>query len=191
MDGNEPPTQLINIALAENVDERKALERIRLETIPYGAIQAGSGRRIINDLIGFIQRALVVSSAVAVLSMIVACFGVANLVIAGIHARQFEFGVLRAVGAHHSTLIRLVLGEALLIGLTACVVGTLLGMQAIYAGRQIDAKLFGIVLTSAPPLIPTATAWAFVIGITLAAAIPAALALGKRSPRSLLSAVRG
>lgn len=191
MDGNEPPTQLINIAIAEKADERKALERIRMETIPYGAIQAGSGRRIINDLIGFIQRALVVSSAVAVLSMIVACFGVANLVIAGIHARQFEFGVLRAVGAHHSTLVRLVLGEALLIGLTACVVGTLLGMQAIYAGRQIDAKLFGIVLTSAPPLIPTATAWAFVIGITLAAAIPAAISLGKRSPRSLLSAVRG
>ncbi|MBU6411930.1 MAG: ABC transporter permease [Planctomycetes bacterium] len=191
MDGNEPPTQLINIAIAEKADERKALERIRMETIPYGAIQAGSGRRIINDLIGFIQRALVVSSAVAVLSMIVACFGVANLVIAGIHARQFEFGVLRAVGAHHSTLVRLVLGEALLIGLTACVVGTLLGMQAIYAGRQIDAKLFGIVLTSAPPLLPTAAAWSFVIVITLAAAIPAALALGKRSPRSLLSAVRG
>lgn len=191
MDGNEPPTQLINIALADNADERKALERIRLETIPYGAIQAGSGRRIINDLIGFIRRALVVSSAVAVLSMIVACFGVANLVIAGIHARQFEFGVLRAVGAHHSTLVRLVLGEALLIGLTACVVGTLLGLQAIYAGRQIDAMLFGIVLTSRPPLGPTAAAWGFVIGITLAAAIPAALALGKRSPRSLLAAVRG
>lgn len=191
MEGNEPPTQLINIAIADNVDERKALERIRLETIPYGAIQAGSGRRIINDLIGFIQRALVVSSAVAVLSMIVACFGVANLVIAGIHARQFEFGVLRAVGAQRTTLVRLVLGEALLIGLTACVVGTMLGMQAIYAGRQIDAKLFGIVLTSAPPLGPTATAWGFVIVITLAAAIPAALALGKRSPRSLLSAVRG
>jgi len=191
LDGNEPPTQLINIAIAENANEAKALERIRLETIPYGAIQAGSGRRIINDLIGFIRRALVVSSAVAVLSMIVACFGVANLVIAGIHARQFEFGVLRAVGAHQSTLVRLVLGEALLIGLTACIVGTLLGMQAIYAGRQIDAKLFGIVLTSTPPLGPTAAAWGFVIGITLAAAIPAALALGKRSPRSLLSAVRG
>ncbi len=190
-DGIPPPTRLINVALLPKVDERAAIEKIRLETIPLGAIEVGSGRRILNDITGFLQRAITVSSAVAILAMIVASFGVANLIIAGINARQFEFGVLRAVGAPRGLLTKLVLGEAIIIGLTACVVGTLMGSQAVFVGRHIDEIIFGFLFTSKPPLIPTLLAWTFVISITLIAAAPAVISLAKRGPRELLASIRG
>ncbi|MCA9288089.1 MAG: ABC transporter permease, partial [Phycisphaerales bacterium] len=105
--------------------------------------------------------------------------------------RRFEFGVLRAVGAQSGLLVRLVLGEALLIALSASVLGTLMGIQAAYAGTRLHALLFGILIHLRPPIGAIAAGWAFVFALTLAAAAPSVRRLARREPRELLAAMRG
>ena len=51
-----------------------------------------------------------------------------------------------------SLLTRIILGEAILIGVSACVLGTALGLQGAWAGRIIHKVTIGLVLnTSVPP----------------------------------------
>jgi putative ABC transport system permease protein len=157
----------------------------------FEVIAAGSGRQIKAEISKFLTGSLVVSSVVAICAMLVACFGVANLIVAGIQARQFEFGVLRAIGAQRGLLARLVLAEATLIALSACVVGTVMGIHASWGGQHMYEILLGIELTMQIPFGPTSAGWATVLLITLAAAAPAVLALARKQPRELLGAVRG
>jgi putative ABC transport system permease protein len=187
--------RLLQVGLKDDADGRKvtddeALARIR-EVAGTGILDAGSGRQILGEIRGFLNGSLLIFSLVAVAAMLVACLGVSNLIVAGIQARQFEFGVLRAVGAPRGLLSRLVLGEALLIALTACVVGSVMGVHAAKAGQRVNEALLGIRLTGWPPALPTALGWLAVIVITLGAATPAVVALARKPVRELLAAVRG
>src|SRR5204862_5267521 len=126
-------------------------------------LEAGSGRQIIAEIRSYVSASLWVFSLVAVGGMLVACFGVANLIVAGIQARQFEFGVLRAIGAHRGLLARLVLGEEIIIALAACIVGTVMGVHASWAGQVMDELTRGILLTLNLPLDATARGWGILI----------------------------
>ena len=175
------------------VDDATAIAQIRRAMLELnaGVADVGSGREIKRQITFFATGMLVVFSAVAVMAMLVACFGVANLVVASIEARRFEFGVLRAVGGTRGLLIRLVLAETLLVAITSCVLGTLMGMQGSYAGQRLYALLLGLALELRPPWLAIAAGWAIVALLTLAAAYPAIWRLGRTSPRALLSATKG
>ncbi len=181
---------LIQIDLKDGVDDEAALARFR-EALFGQILDAGSGRQVKEFIRTFAGGGLLLVTGVAIAAMLVACFGVANVIIAGIQARQFEFGVLRAVGAQRSLLSRLVLGEALRIALAACVLGTLMGVQGSWAGQRIDRLLFGLDMRLRPPPVPIAACWGITIFLTLAAAAPAVLRLARRRPRELLGAMRG
>lgn len=181
---------LIQIGLKPDADDAKAIAEIR-KLAGFEVVEAGSGRQILGEIKGFLEGSLYIFSLVAVGSMLVACFGVANLIIAGIQSRQYEFGVLRAIGAQKGLLARLVLGEAILIALTACLLGTVMGVQASWAGQRMYEIMLGLLLKVRIPLGPTAAGWATVTIITLGAALPAVLSLNRRRPRELLGAVRG
>ena len=111
----------------------------------FEILDAGSGRQIITEIRSYVSASLYVFSLVAVGGMLVACFGVANLIIAGIQARQFEFGV--ASGAHRRAqrglLVRMVFGEALIIALAACIVGTVMGLHGSWAGQVMNELTLG------------------------------------------------
>jgi putative ABC transport system permease protein len=156
-----------------------------------GVLNAGSGRQIKHEIMGFVRNAMLVSSVVALFAMFVACFGVANLIVAGVQARQFEFGVLRAVGAPRGLLTRLVIAEAVVVALAACVLGTLFGIQGAFGGARLNELLWGINISPTPPLIPILAGWALVLLMCVLAAFPAARSLARKQPRELLSAVRG
>ena len=64
---------------------------------------------------------------VAYAAMAVASLGVTNTVMAGIRTRRWQFGVLRSIGVTRSQLLRLVLSEASLLGIVACVMGLAAG----------------------------------------------------------------
>lgn len=184
--------QLIQIDLADpgspnHVPDEQALETIRDELAGTGILEAGSGRLIKERLIDFVGGLLLVFSGVAVVGLLVACFGVANLIIAGIDARRFEFGVLRAVGARRSLLARLVFAEAALLAVTAIAVGTLMGAQAAWTGRLLYREIVGIAMEFHLPARPMLAAWATVLVLTLAAAAPAIARLNRRPVRELLS----
>jgi ABC-type antimicrobial peptide transport system permease subunit len=172
------------------VDDQEAMETIR-EVAGAGIIDGGSGRQILDEIRGYLTGSLYVFSLVAVGAMLVACFGVANLIVAGIQARQFEFGVLRAIGAQPALLARLVLGEALLIALTACIMGSVMGTHGAKAGQRVNELLIGLKLSGWPPVTPVLLGCLTLTLITLAAATPAILSLNRKKPRELLGAVRG
>ncbi len=181
---------LIQIDLKEGVDDAAALARFR-EALFGQILDAGSGKQVKEFIRTFAGGGLLLVTAVAVAAMLVACFGVANVIVAGIQARQFEFGVLRAVGAPRGMLPRLVIGEALIIALAACVLGTLMGIQGAWADQRLNRLLFGVDMRLHPPPLPIAACWAITIALTLLAAAPAVLRLARRQPRELLGAVRG
>jgi len=183
---------LIQIALDPRIDDAAADEVVRQAGRVRGVIQAGSGRQIKTEIQKFISGAMLVFSVVGVCSMLVACLGVANLIIAGIQTRQFEFGVLRAVGAERGLLPRLVLGEAVIIAASASVLGTLMGMQGAWAGQRVISVLLGLTLKKWTPSVDaTAAGWGAVLVITLLASGPAVWSLSRREPRELLAATKG
>lgn len=173
------------------VDDQEAVKRIRAAAFEAGVLDAGSGRWIKEEIRTFVRGSLLVSSVIAIFAMGIAGLGVANLIIAGIATRQFEFGVLRAVGATRGQIARLVLSEAIIIAIAACVLGTAIGFQGALAGRRLNYVLFGLELTFQTPWGPIAWGWLAVGVMTLGAAAPAVLALARRRPRELLGAMKG
>ncbi|MCB9844754.1 MAG: FtsX-like permease family protein [Phycisphaeraceae bacterium] len=180
-------THIIQIDLAAGVDDALAVEEIRRALTPYGLLDVGSGRQVKARIHQFATSTLLVFSAVAVVAMLVACFGVANLIIAAIETRSFEFGVLRAVGAQRGLLVRLVLGEAAIIAIVASIVGTVMGIQAAFGGRRMYEILLGIQFSIRPPWSPIVVGWGVVLMLTLLAAGPAVWRLNRRHPRELLA----
>lgn len=194
--GSEPTTQLIQVGLKPETDpqgvgDAEAEARIREALSGTQVLDVGNGRKLKNDISAVLKRSMFIVSVIAVMSMLVACLGVANLIVAGIDARRFEFGVLRAVGARRGVILRLVLAEAVLVSLAAMVLGTLMGLQAVWAGQKVDAALLGIELTVRPPAAAILAGCAFTLFMALAAAAPAVAALSRQKPRELLAAVRG
>lgn len=192
--GQPAPIQLIQIQFSDRVPpggDETALEYIRAELAGAGLLDAGSGRQIKEQIHFFATGAMLVFSAIALAAMLVACFGVANLIVASVETRRFEFGVLRAVGAQPNLLTRLVLAETLLIALAAAAMGTLMGLQGSWAGRRLYGLLLGLDLSLQPPLGPIAAAWLIVAALALAAAAPAVWWLNRQRPRDLLTAMKG
>ena len=188
--GNDS-AQMIQIDLSDDVDDEAAIATIRETLADQGLLDAGSGRKIKDEIVHFVRQFLAVFTAIAIVSMGVASCGVANIVIAGIHARRFEFGVLRAVGAQRGTLVRLILGEALIIALGACVLGTLMGLQGAWAGVRLQRLLNGIELAVEPPWGAIGFGSAVVILLTMGAAAPAVWRLSRRHTRELLMGAGG
>ncbi len=182
---------LIQLDLDDSVEPRVAIEEIERALIGTGVLNVGSGARIRNQIETVFASSFAVISIVAVGAMLVACFGVANLIVAEVSARRYELGVLRAVGASRGQLVRLICGQALIIALAACVLGTLLGLQAAWGGQHINRALVGIDLTLQPPMIPIVLSWGVAIVLTLLAAAPSAVRLNKASVRDLMSATKG
>ena len=70
---------LIQIDLRDDVDDAEAMATIRDELFEYAILDAGSGREIRDEIVGFITQSLVAMSSIAIASMLIASLGVANL----------------------------------------------------------------------------------------------------------------
>jgi putative ABC transport system permease protein len=181
---------LIQIDLDDAVPDREAMKEVR-KALGSSLLVVGSGREI-KDLINSVGGGtLRVMSFVAIGAMGIACLGVANIVIAGIDARRFEFGVLRAVGADRTLVARLILAEILVIAIAACVLGAGLGLQHAWGAAQMNRLLAGLELRLRPPVGPMLLGCAALITLALLAAAVPLRALMKQGPRELLATVRG
>jgi putative ABC transport system permease protein len=100
--------------------------------------QSASSVDLKTNLNLLISRVVGAMSLIAVGALVVASLGIANMVIASVHARRYEFGVLRAIGAGRWQLIRLVLAEVSLIGVVAGILGTAAGLELAYSFTLVD-----------------------------------------------------
>jgi putative ABC transport system permease protein len=175
---------LVLVSLREDVSDREAIRQLR-QAAPGGV--AGTSRQIRQRLKRALDRAMAVLGALAFGSLVLACFGVGNLVVAEVAARRFEFGVLRAIGAQRGLLGRLVAGQTLLVALVGCAAGTVLGVHLALTERAFHRRLIGI--EYAPHLPWDAIAWGTlaVVAAALLAALPAIWGLVRQPPRALFA----
>lgn len=163
-------------ALAVNLKEpqqaTELINSLRPTLTAYG-MEAVSSVEMKSFYTATLERVGNGASLIAAAAMLIASLGVANMVIASIRARRFEFGVLRAIGAGRSQLLRLVLAEVTLISLTAALLGTLGGLHYAFMGKQLDRDIIGL-LTS----FLTTPADYQTLGITASISIAVTVTLG-------------
>jgi putative ABC transport system permease protein len=182
---NEADIRMVLVDFAEGADEKLVVDRLK-EAVPGAIVQSS---RVIRDKFGAgVGRLMEVSSTVALWSLIIACFGVGNLVIAEIAARRHEFGVLRAIGGSGGMLARLVAGQTIVVALVGCVTGTALGVQLAVMDKWFRMKLVGIPITPVVPWDVIAWGSAAVIGAALIAAAAPLWRLTRQQPRDLMAA---
>lgn len=83
--------------------------------------------------------------------LVVAAIGIGNLMQVSVHIRSRQIAMLRAVGAVKSQIIRMVLAEAITIGLLGSVIGISLGIHMSYSVFVIAERLLDVVLPFSVP----------------------------------------
>jgi len=155
------------------------------ERVP-GAVFS-SGRAIKQAVMQIGRTALTVSSGVAFAALLLATFGMTNVVAAGIAARRREFGVVRAVGGSRGTVAAMVLGEVVLVAVAAIVSGTALGLHLTWLGTRLYRDMAGLDIAFVVPWLPALVGDGVVIALVLAAALLPLRAASRRTPRELLA----
>ncbi len=73
---------------------------------------------------------------VSLLALIIGAIGVMNTMIMVVYERTREIGILRAVGWRRSRVLRMILGESLLLSVLAAGIGAWLGTRAVWLVTQ-------------------------------------------------------
>jgi putative ABC transport system permease protein len=107
-----------------------------------------------------------VNLAISVLAVGLGAIGVMNTMIMSVFERTREIGILRAVGWTGSRVLRLVVGESLLLCLVAAALGTTLGVLASRAVLVVPA----VEALLAPAYPPSVFARALAVGVVVALA---------------------
>ena len=165
----------INILAKPGVDHVR-LQREIAKILPPG-VQVVSGQTVASELSSAVSNALsFLSTALLVFALIalfVGAFTIFNTFSITVGQRTRELALLRVVGASRRQVFRSVLGEAVVVGLAASLIGLGLGVLAALALKALLGA-FGVTLPSAPLVFEARTvalALAVGIGVTVISAI--------------------
>jgi putative ABC transport system permease protein len=129
-------------------------------------------KRDLHDALGFINTFLLVF---ALISVFVGAFIIFNTFSMLISQRTRELALLRAVGAGRGQVLRVVLGEALVVGLAGGLVGLAAG-AGLARGLQVVFGAMGLEISGGLPLLPRTVVWTVTTGVVvtvLSAVLPA------------------
>jgi putative ABC transport system permease protein len=110
------------------------------------AIQVISMAQVKGTILGLIQSAQVMVTAVAVIAVIVAVFGVINTLLMSVMERTHEFGMFKSVGASGKQIFLLILYETMLI----CIVATMSGNIVVWLAAKGVENIVRMALPYAP-----------------------------------------
>src|SRR5205814_3121360 len=98
------------------VDKQELVKRVQAELGVKG-LTSGDVREIKANIQSGFRKLLLLMSTVAFSAIGVAALGVTNTIMASIRTRRWQLGVLRSIGITRWQMLRLLLAEALLLGL--------------------------------------------------------------------------
>lgn len=180
---------LVAANLELSVPKQQIIDQLQKDLGDMG-LNVADVRHLKYDIEKTFKRLLLVASTVAWAAMAVASLGVTNTVMASIRSRRWQFGILRSIGVTRDQLLRLVLCEAILLGLVAVALGLGAGFVMALDAHELYAVLFG----RTPPLrIPWGMVWTgagIVMLVALLASIGPALRVARQEPLTLLQAGR-
>jgi putative ABC transport system permease protein len=135
---------------------------------------AGTARELKDEIDRELTRMTTLLTAVPGVAMLVAAIGVANLMTANVLARARQLAILRAVGATRGLILRLVVGEALLLGVLGSALGLALGFHLAIDTTTLVDRMWGFRVTPDVPWDMIALAVALTLSLCiLAGTLPA------------------
>lgn len=132
-------------------------------------------------------------SVVPLLATIIAGLGVLNVMLASVRSRHWELGVLRSIGITQSSIVRAIVAEGVMIGLSACFISLGFGVVAGWCGcetAQYISFFGGLHPDLNVPWGRLAIGLVVVLALTILAAVWPAVATGRKKPLDLLQSGR-
>ncbi len=90
-----------------------------------------------------LRKATLLFTSIPLVALLVAALGVGNLMTANVASRTREIAMLRAVGATKWQIVRLVIGEALVLGTLGSALGLALGLHAAHGMNIMTVAIWG------------------------------------------------
>jgi putative ABC transport system permease protein len=118
-----------------------------------------------------LRRAIVIITWLPSIVLAVAAIGIGNLMMVSVHVRSREIAVLRAIGAQKLQIIRLVLAEAVTLGLLGSVIGLALGLHAAASDNYVTSGLTDVKFAFIVPIGSIALSVALTGAVCLLAGI--------------------
>ena len=181
--------ELIAANLNYGIDKQDVLKSVRHDLKRQGML-AGDVREIKFKIETGCNHLLLLVSTVAFAALAVSSLGVTNTIMASIRTRRWQFGILRSIGVTRSQLLRLVIAEAMILGLVGCILGIAAGLLL-----SIDAEALQVAVTGYKP--PLAIPWdylgigsAIVMAVAVLAGLWPATLVARSQPLDLLQAGR-
>jgi len=130
----------------------------------------GTASELKDHIDAELTRVTYLLTAIPAVALLVAAIGVANLMTANVASRSKQLAILRAVGATRGQILRMVVGEALVLAAIGSALGLALGLHLAKNVQQMTLRFSGFI---GPLEIP----WAFV-GLAVALTISLCLLAG-------------
>ena len=175
---NDGPGAAPYLAVVVLADQLSDVPGVRAEIAGVGYNSSASEGLIVS--VGrYIHVVEIVLSGIGIVALIIAALGIANALFSSVRERRQEIGVLKAIGARDSDVLRVFLAEAVAIGLVGGLLGTAAGVGiALAIGAQASSYLVAQGLAPVNLAIP----WLLPLGgaagsavVAFAAGLPAAL----------------
>ena len=111
--------------------------KLKPESVELTAQTSGDFVEEIQDIVGQVTRFV---TAIAVIALVVAAIGIANIMLVSVAERTREIGIMKAVGARNRDVMGLFLAEATVLGAVGAIIGLPLGVAVSY-GATIYAEV--------------------------------------------------
>lgn len=131
---------------------------------PLTAILPGVALGELWRVVGVVERVLLAISTLVILAGLI---GMVTTLLTSLNERRREMAILRAVGARPLHVFVLFVLEALVIGLSACIIGLIAVYGGLWGGAGLLAQHTGLYLELSPP----ASGEALLLGLILLAVL--------------------
>lgn len=154
----------------KSYQERLVLDEMKAE-LQTSAAFVGTVSELKEKIDDNLTRLTLLLSAVPGVALIVAALGVANLMTANITSRAKQIAMMRAVGATRGQILRLVIGEALVLGILGCILGLALGLHLSYNTKIMTQRMWGFDIGVHVPWLEVGAAVILTVGLCLIAGL--------------------